>query len=84
MIKDKVIASAVIVVYALLMRFLMLWPDPFLVKEILRYMGALVPITLVMTDVIKNNGGHNNSFRYLFLLVSNAQSSKEKIRTCFM
>ncbi|QEQ97858.1 hypothetical protein [Neptunomonas concharum] len=50
-------ASAVIVVYALLMRFLMLWPDSFLVKEILRDMGALVPITLVMTDVIKNDGG---------------------------
>ena len=53
MIKDKVIASAVIVVYALLMRFLMLWPDSFLVKEILRYMGALVPITLVMTMLLR-------------------------------
>ena len=46
-------ASAVIVVYALLMRFLMLWPDSFLVKEILRYMGALVPITLVMTRLLR-------------------------------
>ena len=53
MIKDKVMASAVIVVYALLMRFLMLWPDSFLVKEILRYMGALVPITLVMTMLLR-------------------------------
>ena len=53
MINDKVMASAVIVVYALLMRFLMLWPDSFLVKEILRYMGALVPITLVMTRLLR-------------------------------